>query len=105
MNFVNALNALHIVVWAVLMFMVLVRILTIMAAAKYLPNVDSLSLVAKLNGVHSNVWAVAILAAGVALMCCGKEGAGGTVVAIASTLLRTSGETPSPLAVNPAPKS
>jgi hypothetical protein len=84
-NFVQAINALHNVIWGV--FLTLVFLLFFTARLRNQPVLGPL--VDSLNRVGITVWMVAILAAGVVLTCCGQREQGSNLIVGAFAVLRS----------------
>lgn len=80
MNFVNALNALRITVWIAIGVLFVFRVASRYLATKVSGQSPLQSFVNAANTVKPNVWAMAIVAGGVVLSCCGK-GDGSSLVA------------------------
>jgi len=85
MNFIQAVNALHNVVWGV--FLTLIFLLFFTARLRGQPFLGPL--VDSLNRVGITVWMVAILGAGILLTCCGQREQGSNLIVGAFAVLRS----------------
>lgn len=101
MNFVNAINGLHLAVWGFVLLFFVLRIAALLGSAKFLGNTESISFVSKANAVHSNVWGIVILGFGVILCCCGQPPIGITLISMAGVLLKTSPDAKTDSGPNP----
>lgn len=110
MNFVNALNALRITVYVAVGILIVLRILSRWLAQRFSEDTPLMQLVGAANALKSNIWAIVIIAMGGLLICCGDKEDGRVLVTGGFAIFQReqgagSPLAPSPLAVNPAPKS
>ncbi|HEV7674398.1 MAG TPA: hypothetical protein VGQ12_07700 [Candidatus Angelobacter sp.] len=84
MNFVQAINALHNVIWGVFLTIIFLLFfgLRLRQQAFLAPLVDAV------NRVSITVWMVLILAGGVLLTCCGQKEQGSNLIVGAFAVLR-----------------
>lgn len=84
MNFVQAINLLHNVVWGV--FLILCFLIYFSGKLKGQPFLGPV--VDSINRVNINVWMIVVLAGGIVLSCCGQREQGGNLVIGAFAILR-----------------
>ena len=102
MNWINAINSLHNLIWFV--FLCLVVILFFRQPLASRPFLGAI--VNALNEVKITVWMMVILLGGIILTCCGQKEQGGNLIIGAFAILRGEDKPSQPLANLPeAPPS